>query len=88
MLEPRIDLVALQACLLRQLFEEVERKWIVENEKKNSNGDKCAACEASRAERSPKSNAPARHWPPHRRFWHCSPRKWREANVEAEKVES
>ena len=83
MQEPRMDLLALQALLLNQLFEEAERKWNMENEAKNNRAQHCAECESRRAppesERESAANAPARHWPPHRRFWHRSPREWREA---------
>jgi hypothetical protein len=91
MLDTRIDLVALQVCLLEQLFVEQERTWTVEHEKEN----KCPACEHREAPASPTSpTSPTRvapqspklrrHWPAHRRFWHRSPREWREEHAEQE----
>ena len=86
MLDMQIDLVTLQVCLLDQLFDEAERMWAVENEKKNEN--KCEACEPRKAsfasKREGPKHTPGKHWPAHRRFWHRSPREWREGNVKAE----
>lgn len=90
MLDPQIDLVAVQVRFLKWMFNEAERKWTMESEAKNNS-------ERNRAEREPReaqserasepaspSKAPTRHWPPHRRFWHRSPREWREETVKLE----
>ena len=88
MFDKQFDFVAVQVCLLNWLFDEAERKWAVANEAKQHSEQKCAECESHRAPRAPDDRpspkAPARHWPPHRRFWHRSPREWREAHVKAE----
>ena len=87
MLDKQFDFAAVQVCLLNWLCDEAERKWAVENAKQNSEQE-CAECEARREPRAPQDGAspkaPARHWPPHRRFWHRSPREWREDRVKVE----